>query len=119
MKPIFRKILIYTLLTGLLAAGGYGAYGGYRSLRQNRLVKKARVYLAKSEPKKALLCLQGVLRSNAKNVEACRLMAELLERGQSPATLLWRSRVVELAPGSTDDRLTLARTALAARDYVT
>jgi len=45
-------------------------------------------------------------------------MAELAEKTGSPAALIWRSRVVELAPHSLDDRLTLARTALALRDLI-
>jgi hypothetical protein len=65
--------------------------------------------LARNETRKAVLCVQGVLRRNSKNVDACRLMAEILERGRSSrAALLWRSRVVEYNPGSTEDRMALA-----------
>jgi len=64
-----------------------------------------------------LLCLQRALRHNSRDIEACRLMAQLAEAGRSPAAMVYRSRVVELKPGSTDDRLALARTAMTFRDY--
>jgi Flp pilus assembly protein TadD len=115
-----KKILVVGLILGvLLLAGGYAGYRGYVSIRQARLVKQARTFLDQSNGRKALLTLQRALRYNPKDVEACRLMAELSEAGRSPSALLWRSRVVELNPNSMDDRLALARTALVLRDYAT
>ena len=121
MKIKVQKILLISLvLVIVLLGGGYAGYRGYKSVRQARLVKQAKEYLTKSdpEPRKALLCLQRALRYNNRDVEACRMMAQLAEAGRSPAALVWRSRVVELSPDSTDDRLALAQTAMAARDYV-
>lgn len=118
MKPKVQKTLLLVVVLGLvLVVGGYAGYRGYKSVRQARLVKQAKEYLAKPDPRKALLCLQRALRYNNRDVEACRLMAQLADAGRSPAALVWRSRVVELNPGSTDDRLALAQTALSARDY--
>src|ERR1039457_510870 len=115
-----KKILVVGLILGvLLLAGGYAGYRGYVSIRQARLVKQARTFLDQANGKKALLFLQRALRYNPKDVEACRLMAELNEAGRSPSALLWRNRVVELNPSSTDDRLALARTAMMLRDYAT
>lgn len=107
------------LLLGVLIGAGYAAKQGYSNLRQKRLVNRARLYLDKAELKKAYLSLQGALRSDPKNLEACRLMAQLAEAEGSPAVLIWRSRVVELAPKSTTDRLALAQTAMALRDPIT
>jgi Flp pilus assembly protein TadD len=113
-----RKVLLVVLVLGILAlGGGYAGYRGYKFIRQAHLIKQAQHYLTKSDAKKALLCLQRVLRSNPRNVEACRLMAELSEAGRSPGALLWRSRVVELNPRSLDDRLALARSSMMFRDY--
>ena len=118
MKTKTRNILIVVSIVGiLLIAGGYAGYRGYKSARQAHLIKQARTYLAKPDERKALLCLQRALRYNSKDVQACRLMAELAERTRSPGAFLWRSRVVELNPGSSDDRLALAQTALTFRDY--
>ncbi|MGD0351652.1 MAG: hypothetical protein ABSB84_15260 [Verrucomicrobiota bacterium] len=112
-----RKVLLVVLVLGIFALGGYAGYREYKSIRQARLIKQAQHYLTKPDARKALLCLQRVLRSNPRNVEACRLMAELSEAGRSPGALLWRSRVVELNPRSLDDRLALAQSAMMFRDY--
>ena len=113
-----KKILLFGLILGLvMLGGGYAGYRAYKSVRQARLITQARNHLAKPNERKALLCLQRALRYNPKDVEACRLMAELTERVRSPGALIWRSRVVELNPRSLDDRLALAQTAMMFRDY--
>jgi len=113
-----KKILLFGVIPCLLVfGGGYVGYQAYKSARQARLIAQARHYLAKPNEKKALLCLRRALRYNPKDVEACRLMADLNQRALSPGALLWRSRVVELNPHSLDDRLALAQTALTFRDY--
>lgn len=93
-------------------------YYGYITTRQARLLKQARGYLANSTPKSALLCLRRALDYNPDDIEACRLMADLTERAGSSAALLWRSRVVELSPKSTSDRIALAQTAMMFGDYL-
>lgn len=82
-------------------------------------MKLAHAFLAKSDARSALLCVQQVLRSDSQNLDATRVMAELTGAARSPAALIWRSRVVELNPRSTDDRLALAQTAMMMRDYAT
>ncbi|MBE0542914.1 MAG: hypothetical protein IH623_16325 [Verrucomicrobia bacterium] len=120
MKTKLLKILVYTLVAlVLLTGGGYLGWRAYKSARQTRLVQQARDYLEQSEPRKALLSLQRALRHNNRDVEACRLMAQLAESGRSPAALIWRSKVVELDPGSLEDRLALVQTAMAFRDLAT
>jgi len=112
-----KTVILLVVLVLAISGGGYAGYRGYKSARQAKLIKQTRKYLAKSDPRRALLFLQRALRYNPRDTEACRLMAELTETGRSPAALVWRSRVVELNPRSLDDRLALARTALAFRDY--
>jgi Flp pilus assembly protein TadD len=118
MKSKVRKTLLVIVILGLLLlGGGYAGYRGYKSVRQAKLIKQARTYLDKPDPRKALLCLQRALRYNSRDVEACRMMAELTEAARSPSALLWRSRVVEFNSHSLDDRLALAQTAMTFRDY--
>ena len=114
-----KKVLLVGLILGLVTiGGGYAGYQAYKSARQARLIKQAHNYLAKpNEERKALLCIQRALRYNPKDVEACRLMAELAEHARSLDALKWRTRVVELKPRSLDDRLALAQTAIMFRDY--
>ena len=103
---------------GVLLAG-YAGYRGYKVWKNKHLMSVGREFLAKSDRRNAALSAQEVLRSDPKNVDATRVMAQLAEASRSPAALFWRSRVVELAPHSLDDRLALVQTALTMRDYVT
>lgn len=119
MNNKIKKLLLFVLLPSLLVlGGGYGAYRGYKSVRQTRLIKQARSYIAKPDLKKALLVLQRALRYNPKDVDACRLMADLAEAGGNRAALIYRGRVVESGSPSLEDRLALARTAMRFGDYV-
>jgi tetratricopeptide (TPR) repeat protein len=114
-----KKFFILIGLAGILIVlGGFAGYRGYKIVRQHRLVNQARTYIAKSNYRKAFLVLQRAVKYNPRDVEACRLMADVAEASRSPSALIWRNRVVELNPRSTPDRLALAQTALAMHDYV-
>src|SRR5437870_2307201 len=113
-----KKLLVIVAVLGVIVlVGGYVGYRGYASARQHRLIKQARAFLAESDQRKALLTLQRALKYNPKDVEACRLMGDLAEANRSPGALIWRSKVVDLNPHSTDDRFALAQSALMLRDY--
>lgn len=118
-KRILIILLILSVVGALALGGAYAGYRGYRNWRQGNLVKQAREFFTKGDVRKAGLSLQRALRYNARDLDACRLMAELSESIRSPGTLLWRSRVVELSPKSLDDRLALVRTAMTMRDLGT
>jgi Flp pilus assembly protein TadD len=79
----------------------------------------AHQFLAKSDGRNALLCVQKVLRTDPHNLDATRVMAQLTEAARSPSALLWWGKVVELNPHSLNDRLALAQTAMTLRDYAT
>jgi len=118
MKPKTVKMVVWGLVgCVVLAAAGYGGYRGYKSWRQKRFVKQAREFLEKGEDRKAVISIQRAIRSNSKDVDALRLMAGMAERERSPAALVWRQRVVDLAPGSMNDRLSLAQNAVMFRDF--
>jgi Flp pilus assembly protein TadD len=111
-----RFLLVLSFLILLLLGGAYPGYRKYVALRQERLIKQARHYLARSDAARARLCLQRALAYNPKDLVACRLMAQLAESSHSPSALLWCSRVVELNPRSLDDRLELAQVAMTLHD---
>jgi len=120
MKNKLVKTLLLVAVGGVVLLGAaYAGYRGYKSVRQARLVREARGYLEQHDLRKAQLCLQRAIRYNNRDLDTCRLMAQLAEASSSRAALLWRGRVVELHPGSLDDQLALARTALSFRDYAT
>lgn len=114
-----RKISIIVLCCVAVLLAGYAGYRGYKVSKRNHLVGLAREFMAKSDTRNVLLCVQQVLRSDPQNLDATRLMADLAEMTRSPGALLLRSRVVELNPLSLDDRLALAKTAMVMRDFAT
>jgi tetratricopeptide (TPR) repeat protein len=114
-----RKLFIIVIsCVGVLLAG-YAGYRGYKVWKTKHLVSLGAGFLAKSDHRNAALSAQEVLRTDPKNLEATRMMAQLAEGARSPAALLWLGRVVELAPHSLPDRLALVQTALVMRDYNT
>lgn len=120
MKKRAIKILLFTgLAVVVLLAGGYGGYKAYKSVRQARLLDQAREQIEKNDDRKAALFLQRALRYNNRDLEAVRMMGQLGDRVRSPAAVLWRSRAVDLAPDSLEDRLALARTALVNKNLET
>ena len=112
-----------TILIGLIAvvaiAGGWLGRLGYRSWKQEHLIRQAHYFLSKSDVKNAALCLQQAVESNPNNLEANRMFANLAEAGHSRNAILWRKRVVELEPAAAQNRLDLARAALAFGDTAT
>jgi predicted Zn-dependent protease len=118
-KPV-KKILFAVALSIVLLVAGFLGYRSYAGWRQERLIRETRDYLAQSDYRNAYLCLQGALRYNSADVEACRLMAELYEAAALPnEALFWRSRVAELNPGLLDDELCLAQAAMRTQDFAT
>ncbi len=114
-----RKLLIIAFSCTAILLAGYVGYRGYKVWKQKHLVSMARDFIAKSNGTNALLTLKQALLTNPRNLEATRMMADLAAATRSPAVLVWRSRVVELDPNSTDDRLLLASTALGMQDLTT
>jgi Flp pilus assembly protein TadD len=112
-----RKLILILLGCTAVLLAGYAGYRGYKVWKQNHMMALAHEFIAKSDGKNALLCVQQVLASNPRNLEASRLMAQMLEAARSQGALLWRSRIVEMNPKSLEDRLALAQTALALQDY--
>jgi hypothetical protein len=100
----------FAAVLALLAAFWFGrpAYRHYKEVRSMRL---AQAVLAKGDDRSAFLALRIVLAINSSNVPATRLMADLFDRGQSPAALGWRRRVSELDPGL-ENRIQFAACAL-------
>lgn len=90
-------------------------WGGHRAvvrLKQDRLLKQAHASFAKHDDRWAVIAAQRVFELDPKNAEACRILADVLERQGAPAAVEWRQQVLKLQPGSLDDILALARTAL-------
>lgn len=112
-----RKIIIAISCCIVLLLLGFTGYRGYQVWKESHLLSLATIFAERADSRNELLCLQQVLRVNPRNLEACRRMAALAEAQRSPDALVWRERVVDLAPDSVQDRLALAQTALLMRDF--
>jgi len=93
-----RRVWFLAALAAVLALVAAFWFGrpAYRHYKEARSMKLAQVALAKGDDRSAFLELRVVLAINSSNLAATRLMADLFDRGQSPAALGWRRRVSEL-----------------------
>src|SRR5215469_6458549 len=114
-----RKIIAILVTCTVLLLVGYVSYRGYQSWKQNHYIALAKQFAAKGDVNNEALALGQALNSNRRNVEANRMMADLLEATHSPSTLDWRKTVLELDPSSLSARLSLAQTALFFQDLAT
>jgi Flp pilus assembly protein TadD len=115
MRKLFLILVSLTFILFL----GYVGFRGYKVWKQNRMMNLARSFAEKGDGTNAVLALQQVLRSNPRHLDACRMMANYTQLAGSYGAVLWRSRVVELNPHSTEDRIALAQTAILFRDFGT
>lgn len=108
-----RKLIIAISCCIILLLLGFAGYRGYRIWKERHLVALARTFAERGDTRNEYLSLQQVLAVNPRNVEACRRMAMMTA---SPETIIWRQRVVDLAPESLADHLALVQAALQAGD---
>ena len=114
---LIKLALLALFVAGGLAGSLYGAYRGYTQWRQARLLRQTREHLAKGDLRQAVLTSRQAIQNAPNDVPTCRLMAEVAERANSPVSVYYRQRLVELQPEATTNRVTLAKTALAFADY--
>src|SRR6516162_1162259 len=79
----------------------------YRNFKISRGLKHAREFLRQRDLPNASVSARQVLQSDSRNIEACRIMAELAEQSHSPAVIDWRRRIVDMA-ATVSNRLKLA-----------
>ncbi|HWY30279.1 MAG TPA: hypothetical protein VNX46_05980 [Candidatus Acidoferrum sp.] len=109
-----RKTFIIGLGCTFLLLVGYAVYLSYSKSKESRLMVMSRGFIAHGQKQEARLSLSEVLHIDPRNVEATRLMADLAAGDSRGNELPWRSRVVELSPGSAKDRIALAMAAMKA-----
>jgi predicted Zn-dependent protease len=102
-----RAVLCFLAL--LVAAGGYRGYGVWR---KRHLSKQAQDFFDGKDYKSAVLVARHVLQLDAKNVLACRIMAEMADQAGKQEALSWREQVVSVEPDVAANRIALASTAL-------
>ncbi len=84
----------------------------YPAWNQKRLLRQGGESLAQSDLHNAYLSLRRVVESNPSNIEACKMMAELAEKANTPQAIYWHRRLVELEPNVLEHALHWGRAAL-------
>src|SRR3954449_11176520 len=108
VRLALKVVLGLVIFIGLIWGGHFAVV----RLNVRRLLNQAHASFEKRDDRSALIAAQRAFELDLKNVEACRIVADVLERQGAPAAIEWRRRVLNLQPDSVNDRLTLARTAL-------
>jgi tetratricopeptide (TPR) repeat protein len=95
----------------MLAALGRLGRAPYHHYKERHFLKLAQTYFAQADYRNALLSANLALALNPSNAPACRVMADLADLSQSPTSLDWHRRLVELQP-TAENKLALAATGL-------
>jgi predicted Zn-dependent protease len=117
MNGLVKKALIFVLVMGAVAVGGWSGRKAYKKATERRMIAQANRCLANKDGRNAVLCLQRALQVNPISVPAGEMMADLLESAGLPAALGWRIRNAQLQPGNMTNRLNWAETAIKLRDF--
>jgi tetratricopeptide (TPR) repeat protein len=112
-----RKLFLLIMGCTCLLLAGYAAYLGYTKAKEARLLGMARAFVARSDMRNAILSLSEALQIDPQNIEATRLMADCAAATERSNSVQWRSRVVELDPRSTADRVALASAAMMSGNF--
>ena len=116
MNSLMKKMLIFLLVMGAVAAGGWYGRKAYKKVVERRAVTEAGYYLEKRDATNAVLCLKRALQVNPNSAPASKMMADLLESAGVPAALGWRIRTAQLQPDNVTNRLLWAQTAIKLSD---
>ena len=112
MNGIARKLLLFALVMGMVAAAGWFGRKAYKRSVEQRLITKAAQYLTTNDFKNAELCLRRAMQINPASVAATKAIAEMLERAGLPSATDWRVHVAQLEPGNVTNRLLWGESAL-------
>ncbi|MBI5388625.1 MAG: hypothetical protein HZA90_28520 [Verrucomicrobia bacterium] len=100
----------------LMLLGFWLGQPAYRHHKEKRFLAQAQEFLRTGDYKEAALSARLALNLNPTNVEACRIVVQLLEVARSPEVVLWLQRIVALEPGVFQNRLHLVKAAFAHGD---
>jgi tetratricopeptide (TPR) repeat protein len=105
-------------VVALLVLGGVG-YGGWRWLqdwRYDKAIRDTQDFMRLGDPRSAAFAAKRAAHVREDSVEAARMLAEALEKTGSVEAVVWRKKVVELAPGDFRDHIAFAASAMRFRD---
>ncbi|MEO8440065.1 MAG: hypothetical protein ABI540_07570 [Spartobacteria bacterium] len=96
----------------LLVAVSWIGHRFYVRWQEHKLMRQAHVAFDKNDLRWASMAAQRAYAMEPESVDACRTLAAIAEKQNSPEALDWRRRAVALAPGSMPDRIALVESAL-------
>src|SRR5882724_1864416 len=116
MNNLVKKMLVFLLVMGVVAAGGWYGRKAYKNAMERHAITEARQYLEKKDARNASLCLQRALQINPMSLPASQIMADMLDSAGMPAALGWRIHVSQLEPKNMTNRLLWAQAAVKLKD---
>jgi tetratricopeptide (TPR) repeat protein len=109
-----NPLLFFGIVLAILVLVGFVGYQFfYRNWMPDRLARQGHALVEEGDYRTAALKVRRALQMNPRNVAGHRVMAEINEASASPQAVMWRQRVVDLEPGSVEDRVDLIAAALA------
>ncbi len=96
----------------LLVAVSWGGHRFYIRWQEHKLMRQAHVAFDKNDLRWASMAAQRAYAVDPKSVDACRTLAVIAEKQNTPEAIDWRRRTVALVPDSMPDRVALVECAL-------
>ena len=96
----------------LLVVLCWGGHRAYLRWQEHKLMRQAHVALDKNDLRWAAMAAQRAYAVEPGSGDACRTLAAIAERQNSPEAIDWRRRVVALYPNSMPDRMALVESAI-------
>jgi thioredoxin-like negative regulator of GroEL len=96
----------------LLVIVCWGGHRFYVRWQEHKLMRQAHVAFDKNDLRWATMAAQRAYAVEPESADACRMLATVAERQDSPEAIDWRRRVVALNPNSMPDRIALVESAL-------
>src|SRR6266545_4916786 len=95
---LMKKAIIPVGVLVILGSLGLWFYGrpAYKHYQETRSIEQARKFMARGDYRNASLSARQTLQVNPRNLDACRIIAELAEMSRSPHVLDWRRRTAAL-----------------------
>ncbi len=108
-----KKAILVAGIIVIIGAPGLWFYGrpAYHRHKEARSLEQAKKFMASGDYRNASLSARQTFQLNPRNLDACRIIAELGEKSRSPDVLDWRRRIAALAP-TIENKLRLASTEL-------
>ena len=107
-----RKVALFILILIILGVFGYWVYGKFRVFNSKRIAKKAVEYYKQGQYKQAIFTARVALTWDGRNVDACKVFADVAELMNSPEAILWRSHIARIETNKVEHFIAWARTAL-------